>query len=95
MIKLQLKRVHLFVTGRVQGVCFRYATQMQAKNLGLAGWVKNLYDRRVEIVAEGDEDSIESLIKWAEQGPSGASVKNLNVITEEYLNEFERFTIEF
>ncbi|MGA1871136.1 MAG: acylphosphatase [bacterium] len=92
---MHVTRVHLFVSGRVQGVCFRYATQRQARNLNLSGWVKNLYDGRVEIVAEGDEGSIADLVQWAHHGPSGALVKNVQVTHEEYLNEFDHFTIEF
>ena len=55
------KRVHLIVRGRVQGVFFRAATQREARRLGITGWVKNRLDGAVELLAEGEEDSIKEL----------------------------------
>ncbi len=57
-----IKRVHIVVTGQVQGVGFRYSTLAWGKSLGLKGWVTNRIDGSVEIVAEGEQNAIEKLI---------------------------------
>lgn len=60
----QLIRAHVFVTGRVQGVGFRYSTVDTASQLGLTGWVRNLPDGRVEAVFEGVRDIVEDMVRW-------------------------------
>ena len=60
----ELKRAHLYISGRVQGVNFRYYTDQQAQIHGVRGWVRNLLDGRVEAVFEGDGTSVEKMIKW-------------------------------
>lgn len=62
------------VEGRVQGVFYRAATTERANALGVDGWVRNLADGRVEVVAAGDDRCLESLAEWLWQGPPGASV---------------------
>ena len=69
--------IHCLVSGRVQGVCFRMATSQQAKLLGLTGWVRNLKDGRVEVMACGEQVALDQLRKWLVQGPSMATVLNL------------------
>lgn len=69
--------LHCFVSGRVQGVFFRSSTQKQATQLGLSGWVRNLPDGRVEILAQGDSEAIEQLRSWLEVGPRHASVTDV------------------
>jgi acylphosphatase len=71
--------VHLKVQGRVQGVFFRANTQKVAKDLGVAGWVRNCDDGSVEIHAEGDRDQLDRLIEWCRRGPAMASVQNLDI----------------
>jgi acylphosphatase len=71
----------MLVSGRVQGVCFRAATQQQAKKLSLKGFVRNLPDERVEIIAEGPDADLQKLQDWSHKGPIMARVEN--VITEE------------
>jgi acylphosphatase len=88
-------RVHLVVSGKVQGVFFRAETQEKAKDLGVFGWVKNLAEDRVEAVFEGERDKVEQMVKWAEKGPSGAVVSDLNVVWEEYQAEFNGFEIRY
>jgi acylphosphatase len=66
-------RRKLVVTGKVQGVFFRDACKGQAEMLGLRGWAKNLPDRRVEVVAEGDPNAIERLLRWCKDGGSTRS----------------------
>jgi acylphosphatase len=66
--------VRFIVEGRVQGVFYRASTHATAASLGLAGWVRNLSDGRVEVVAEGDPAAIECLAAWLWEGPPGAAV---------------------
>ena len=87
-------RVNIFISGRVQGVLFRYNTQKMAKKLGLTGWVSNLADGRVGAVFEGEKDKIEEMIKWLKRGPFLAKVENLEIIREEHKSEFQDFTIK-
>jgi acylphosphatase len=67
-------RVHLLVSGLVQGVAFRASTVDEARRLGLAGWVRNLPDGRVEAEAEGQRDRLEALVRWCHRGPPAARV---------------------
>lgn len=86
-------RLHAYVSGRVQGVFFRDFTCNEASYLGLTGWVKNLLDGRVEVLAEGEKEDLEKLLTKLKQGPPGARVKNVEVIWEDYLGEFHEFRI--
>ena len=70
-------RRRIVVSGRVQGVGFRYATQHEANRLGLRGWVRNTDDGKVEIVAEGTPADVDALQAWCQRGPSGARVANV------------------
>lgn len=70
------------VHGVVQGVGFRWACVDEAARLALAGWVRNLPDGAVEIVAEGPGDAVGALATWAEQGPPGATVTRVDVSDE-------------
>ena len=88
-------RVHIFVEGFVQGVFFRANTYEKAKELQLTGWVRNLPDGRVEIVAEGEKEKVEKLIEWAKIGPSLAKVENVKILWEKYQGEFEDFSIRY
>ena len=86
-------RVHLFVSGRVQGVFFRTETQRKAKKFGVSGFVRNLPDGRVEAILEGEREKVEKVIEWARRGPFFAKVKKVDVKWEEYKKEFEGFNI--
>jgi acylphosphatase len=77
-----LKRVRVLVEGRVQGVNFRHFTSLEARRLGLAGWVRNLSDGRVEAVYEGGLEAVEEMIEWTRHGPDWARVTDL-VIRDE------------
>ena len=74
-----IRRVHLVVTGLVQGVWFRASMQREARRLGLCGWVRNRADGAVEAEAEGDSDAVAGLILWAQTGPAGAQVDRVSV----------------
>ena len=87
------KTIHVFVSGRVQGVCFRMYTQQQARLLGLSGWVRNLPDGRVEVMASGEEAQLGMLENWLQSGPDMARVINTDVKTVEK-KEFDDFAIQ-
>ncbi|MFZ5994482.1 MAG: acylphosphatase [Thermodesulfobacteriota bacterium] len=88
-------RAHVIINGRVQGVFFRYSTQQEATRLGLKGWVKNRSDGQVEAVFEGDEPTVEKMLKWCHQGPPHAVVNRVDVTWEDYNGEFGRFDIRY
>ena len=85
--------LHLLVSGRVQGVFFRYSAWQRAGELGLTGFARNLYDGRVEIIAEGGESGLKSLLAWAHHGPPGASVTEVESKWEPARNSFPSFRI--
>ncbi|MDX1496006.1 MAG: acylphosphatase [Salinisphaeraceae bacterium] len=68
------------ISGTVQGVGFRYATCQEAEAIGLQGWVRNLADGRVEVVACGNAEALHHLEGWLRNGPSGARVAGLQII---------------
>lgn len=68
------RAVQVVVTGRVQGVGFRWSAADHADSLGVNGWVRNLYDGSVEAWIEGDDDKVAQMIEWMRQGPGWASV---------------------
>jgi acylphosphatase len=86
-------RVHVFVSGKVQGVFFRSSTKDKADELGLSGWVKNLQDGRVEAVFEGEEGMVEKMVEWCRRGPEYARVATVEVIPEPYKGEFSGFLL--
>jgi acylphosphatase len=86
-------RVHVFISGKVQGVFFRSSTKDMAKNLGLFGWVRNLADGRVEAVFEGKKDAIEKMLEWCRVGPEYARVTGIEVIWEEFKGDFKEFLL--
>ena len=69
--------VNLYVSGRVQGVGFRFYTVRVAKRFGITGWVRNLYDGRVEIYAEGRKPNVQGFIEEIKVGPPSAHVSNV------------------
>lgn len=85
--------IQCFVSGRVQGVWFRAATQQKAQELRLTGWTRNLPDGRVEVQAFGEPDALEQLHQWLHQGPELANVVD---VTHEVVawQTFDRFGIK-
>ncbi len=86
------KSIHALVSGRVQGVWYRASTQNKAQALGLRGWVRNLTDGRVELVAEGDKQDLQQLIDWCWQGPELAQVRDIDMEWFDATNEFSVFS---
>jgi len=93
--RIIVKRVEVYVEGLVQGVGFRYFTKKVAKELGIKGFVKNLPDGRVYIVAEGDEDQLEKFLSSVKKGPSLAIVRNVHVAEKPATGEFDDFVIAY
>lgn len=87
-------RVQVKISGRVQGVGFRYSTLQHAQKLGLSGWVKNTFDGNVEAVFEGDEYKVEEMLLWCKKGPTMAYVQNLEVYKLTYEGSFDGFIIK-
>ena len=83
---------HGFISGRVQGVAFRWSTYEVATRLGLRGWIRNCRDGRVEIWAEGARASLEELIAWLSHGPPLARVTK-SEIYEACVQGFECFSV--
>jgi acylphosphatase len=90
MVKI---RVHIFVSGRVQGVFFRQSTQLEAQSIGVFGWVRNLPDGRVEGVFEGEESAVNSLVDYCRHGPLAARVEKVEANPENYNAEFSTFQL--
>ena len=88
-----LVRIRVFAGGRVQGVAYRFFAKKYAARLGLTGWVRNLDDGRVEVLAEGPAGSIESFLGRLREGPSLARVDSLDVRREPSTGEFADFRI--
>jgi len=86
-------RVHLLVSGKVQGVFFRQALKVVAKKNNVLGWVKNLKDGCVEAILEGGNKSINSVIEWIRIGPANSRVDDIEVSNEEFKNEFSTFDV--
>jgi acylphosphatase len=86
------ERAHVYVSGQVQGVFFRESARERAERLGLAGWVKNLPDGRVEALFEGEPEKVREMIRWCEEGPLHATVEEVDAefeAPEEDLRGFE------
>jgi acylphosphatase len=86
-------RAHVFVAGRVQGVSFRWHTQRQAQELELTGWVRNLWDGRVEAIFEGNEKAVQNAVAWCHHGPPSARVDDIEIKYETPSGEFKGFRI--
>ena len=80
-------RAHVFVSGTVQGVRYRASTRDAARDHGVAGWVRNLDDGRVEAVFEGSDESVEAMIEWCHTGSRMASVDDVDVSYEDPTGE--------
>lgn len=89
------KRLHLFVSGIVQGVYFRQSLKETADKNNVLGWVQNLPDQGVEAVLEGEESNVDAVVDWSHFGPAGAVVEDLKIIDEPYKGEFSNFEIHY
>ena len=92
--KQEIIRIHMWVTGRVQGVGFRAHVEYQARQVGgVTGWVRNVGYDAVEVVAEGERGFVERLVELVKQGPRGAIVNEARLEEESPTGEFSEFGI--
>ena len=89
----QYIRVHLLISGRVQGVYFRKHTQDTSRENNVYGWVKNLLNGDVECVLEGLKSNVDKVMMWCHQGPPGSHVDNVKIKYEEFIGNFNDFNI--
>lgn len=88
-----MKRVHLKITGKVQGVFFRESMKERARGLGLNGWVANRDDGSVEAMVEGDTTKVDEFERWTHRGPPAARVDNVVAIEEKFSGHEESFEV--
>ena len=86
-------RVHVSITGQVQGVFFRRSAKIEAEKLGIVGWVRNESDGSVEIMAQGEKKNVDKFIKWCKKGPPFAKVENVEVKEQKGLEDLTEFSI--
>ena len=86
-------RAHAIISGRVQGVWFRYATRERAEELGVTGWVRNLHDGRVEARFEGDPGAVRAALEFVRTGPPHAQVEDVRVHEEEIQETVDGFRV--
>ena len=87
------RRVRILISGKVQGVFFRQALKVIAKKNNVFGWVKNLEDKRVEALLEGNTENINSIVEWARIGPAHSRVDSIEINDEQFKNEFSIFEV--
>ncbi len=87
------QRVRVLIKGKVQGVFFRQALKVKAKQKNVFGCVKNLTDGRVEAILEGDEENVNNLVEWCHGGPANARVEDIEIRNEKFSNEFSKFDV--
>ena len=90
-----MQQAHVLIEGRVQGVGFRHFTKVNAEEVGVYGWVKNLPDGRVEAVFAGPIDHIREMVNRCERGPGASRVDDIDVTVEEAEEEFEQFEVRY
>ncbi len=90
---MSTKHLSIRVTGKVQGVFFRTSTREEAQRLGLCGWVRNEADGSVRMEAEGDEEALDQLVAWCQQGPKQARVADV-VVEEGELEGYLDFEVQ-
>jgi acylphosphatase len=88
-----MSRIHLIIRGRVQGVFFRVSARELAQSLALTGFVRNRIDDSVELVAEGEPQTLRVLREWSHHGPNGAFVESVEEIVETETGEFAAFYV--
>jgi acylphosphatase len=88
-----MKRISLIVYGDVQGVFYRSYTRKKASELGLKGFVRNLPDGTVEVVAEGSEDKLNELIEFCKNNPGYSNVSKVEIKEEKATNKFDSFEV--
>lgn len=93
MEQAEIKRLHVRVEGRVQGVSFRYFVAENAQRLNLTGWVRNRWDGSVELIAEGQRPDLDELLAEVRRGPRSSKVLGIKTDWQEATGEFRDFRI--
>ena len=88
-------RVHVIISGKVQGVFFRMETKRVADRFNVSGWVRNNRDGTVEAVFEGEKGNVASVIEWCGKGPPLSNVSRADIVEENYTGEFDGFDVTF
>lgn len=88
-------RLHILIDGRVQGVGFRFFTRRQTSTSGITGYVKNLANGKVEVVAEGKESELEKFARKLKTGPSMARVTDIKISRKKYRGDFKSFSVRY
>lgn len=91
----EAEQLHAIVRGLVQGVNFRSSTVTQARRLRLSGWVRNLPDGSVEIVAEGPRSALDQFLQYLQRGPTAARVSDVNLDRRPATESFNRFEVRW
>ena len=89
------QRIHIFLTGKVQGVFFRQATKVVAIKNNVTGWVKNLENGEVEILLEGDDKNVNSVIDWCRNGPANSRVDEVKIEPQEFSGQYSNFEVSY
>ena len=93
MPEKQNLRLHAYVTGRVQGVGFRYFVMQAAMDRNLTGWVRNRYNGQVEVLAEGEHDALNGFLVQLRRGPVSAVVENVQYDFSDAKGDHTRFAV--
>lgn len=88
-----MKRAHVLVSGKVQGVFYRDAARQEAERHSVTGWIRNLPDGRVEAVFEGEDDPVDAMLAWCHDGSPRAQVTGVEVALDDAKGEFDRFQV--
>ena len=86
-------RAHVYVSGRVQGVFFRFETRYEARRRNVTGWVRNLLDGRVEAIFEGEKNDVERVVDFCHKGSPASRVSNVEVEWKKFRGQFYDFKI--
>jgi acylphosphatase len=89
----QVQRIHAMILGRVQGVNFRYYTMLRAQELEIDGWVRNMDDGSVEVLAEGNHTQLDVLLQFLHRGPPAARVTSVKFEWQDGTGEFSGFHV--
>ena len=86
------QRFDLVISGKVQGVGYRYSVKLKAESLGISGFVRNQHDGSVFVAAQGEKSEMEHFVRWCYQGPSAAYVRTIEKIPGT-IEDFRNFSI--
>ena len=90
-----IQEIHAIITGHVQGVGYRFYARNQAHKLGIKGWVKNLDNEDVEVLAQGSRDILEQFIRFLKKGPELSQIDNIDINWQNPSIIYDGFNIEY